>query len=202
MMIPILNVVELLEKHSQAAEKVCGFQFVHACLTAARYLVEQGERIVDLEQELTMTKLERDYNRSRAAFFGEVAGVTDKVISVEGFKAFRGTMKIRPKTAAVPAFELSGDWLYKPETGCWYGKGSSFPEDICTIVEVGTKKLIEWKSDLICGGFAEEWAYVCPECGCKISDRSGVNLGEYGRNNQRLNYCPNCGSITKKEVKA
>jgi len=107
-------------------------------------------------------------------------------------------MKIRPKTAAVPAFELSDDWLYKPETGCWYGKGSSFPEDICTIVEVGTKKLIEWKSDLICGGFAEEWAYVCPECGCKISDKSGLGLGEYARSNQRLNLCPNCGSITKK----
>lgn len=135
MMIPILNVVELLEKHSQAAEKVCGFQFVHACLTAARYLVEQGERIVDLEQELTMTKLERDYNRSRADFFREVAEVGNQFISVEGFKAFRGTMRITPK-AAVPAYDLHGDWLYKPETGCWYGKGSSFPEDICTIMEV------------------------------------------------------------------
>lgn len=81
-------------------------------------------------------KSEREYFRSRAAFFSEVAGAMDKVISVEGYKAFRGTMKIQPKTAAVPAFELSGDWLYKPETGCWYGKGSSFPEDICTIMEV------------------------------------------------------------------
>lgn len=136
MMMPILNVVELLEKHSQAAEEICGFKFVQACMSAARYLVEQGEKIVDLEQELAAAKSDREYFRSRAAFFGEVAGVTDKVISVEGFKAFRGTMKIRPKTAAVPAFELSGDWLYKPETGCWYGKGSSFPEDICTIMEV------------------------------------------------------------------
>lgn len=57
------------------------------------------------------------------------------MICVEGYKAFNGTMRITPK-AAVPAFELTGDWLYKPETGCWYGKGSSFPEDICTIVEV------------------------------------------------------------------
>ena len=136
MIMPILNVVELLEKHSQAAEEICGFKFVQACMSAARYLVEQGEKIVDLEQELAAAKSDREYFRSRAAFFGEVAGVTDKVISVEGYKAFRGTMKIQPKTAAVPAFELSGDWLYKPETGCWYGKGSSFPEDICTIMEV------------------------------------------------------------------
>lgn len=56
-------------------------------------------------------------------------------VSVEGHKAFRGTMRITPN-AAVPAFELRGDWLYKPDTGCWYGKGSSFAEDICTIVEV------------------------------------------------------------------
>lgn len=135
MMMPILKVVELLEKHSQAAEEVCGFKFVQACMSAARYLVQQGEKIVDLEQELAAAKSDREYFRSRAAFFGEVAGVGNQFISVEGFKAFRGTMRITPK-AAVQAYDLHGDWLYKPETGCWYGKGSSFPEDICTIMEV------------------------------------------------------------------
>ena len=58
-----------------------------------------------------------------------------KIINVEGYKAFRGTMRIRPK-ASVPAFNLYGDWLYKPETGCWYGLGSSFADEICSIVEV------------------------------------------------------------------
>lgn len=134
-MIPILKVVEQLEKNSEDAEPVCGSAFVQACRAAARYLVEQGEKIVDLEQELAAAKSEREYFRSRADFFGEVAGGLDKVISVEGYKAFRGTMRITPK-AAVPEFELSGDWLYKPDTGCWYGKGSSFAADICTIVEV------------------------------------------------------------------
>lgn len=57
------------------------------------------------------------------------------LIQVEGYKAFRGTMRITPK-AAVPAFELTGDWLYRPDTGYWYGKGSSFHPDICTIVQV------------------------------------------------------------------
>lgn len=153
--------------------------------------------VAALIQELKYAKHQWEYFRSRSEFFREVAEVGNQFISVEGFKAFRGTMRITPK-AAVPAYDLHGDWLYKPETGCWYGKGSSFPEDICTIVEVGTKKLIEWKSDLICGGFAEEWAYICPECGCKISDKSGLWLGEYARKNQQLNFCPNCGSITKK----
>ena len=58
-----------------------------------------------------------------------------RVIQVDGYKAFRGTMRITPRTA-VPAYELRCSWLYKPDTGCWYGQGSSFPEDICTIVEV------------------------------------------------------------------
>ena len=59
----------------------------------------------------------------------------NSMIQVEGFKAFRGTMRITPK-AAVPAFELTGDWLYRPDTGCWYGKGSSFAPEICTIVNI------------------------------------------------------------------
>ena len=136
MMMPILKVVERLQAHeAEAAEKI-GIGFALAAMEAARYLVEQGEKIVDLEQELATAKSEREYFRSRAAFFGELAKATTYgVISVEGFKAFRGTMRITPK-AAVPAFELTGDWLYKPDTKCWYGKGSSFAADICTIVEV------------------------------------------------------------------
>lgn len=58
-----------------------------------------------------------------------------RIIKCEGFQAFRGTMKIKPK-AKVPSFELTGDWLFKPDTGLWYGKGSSFSPEICTIVEV------------------------------------------------------------------
>lgn len=59
----------------------------------------------------------------------------NNMIQVEGYRAFRGTMRITPK-AAVPAFELTGDWLYRPDTGCWYGKGSSFAPEICTVMEI------------------------------------------------------------------
>ena len=136
MTMPILKVVEELEAHAVAAEESCGRVFTQACLTAARYLVQQGEEIVDLKAELAQVKSEREYFCNRARFFSEIAGNGEKIVSVEGYKAFRGTMKIQPKTAAVPSFELTGDWLYKPETGSWYGKGSSFADDICTIVEV------------------------------------------------------------------
>ena len=57
------------------------------------------------------------------------------MISVEGYKAFHGTMRVTPKTDAVEPFEITGDWLYKPEYGCWYGGGRSFGEDICEVVE-------------------------------------------------------------------
>jgi hypothetical protein len=56
------------------------------------------------------------------------------MIIVEGYIAFRGTMLITPKND-VPPFELTGDWLYKPEHKCWYGCGRSFCADICDVKE-------------------------------------------------------------------
>ena len=57
------------------------------------------------------------------------------MIEVEGYKAFKGIMKITPTCEGVKSFELEGDWLYKPDTDCWYGKGSSFSTEICEIVK-------------------------------------------------------------------
>ena len=63
-----------------------------------------------------------------------------KMICVEGYKAFRGTMRITPRANGEPipekSWELTGDWLYRPDTGCWYGKGQSFPAALCTPVEI------------------------------------------------------------------
>lgn len=57
------------------------------------------------------------------------------MIKVEGFMAFRGTMTITPKCTGVAPFDIEGDWLYNPNTECWYGGGRSFGKDICTIKE-------------------------------------------------------------------
>ena len=57
------------------------------------------------------------------------------MIKVEGYKAFKGTMKITPKNADFKPFELEGDWLYKPDADCWYGGGRSFCASICEVVE-------------------------------------------------------------------
>lgn len=60
------------------------------------------------------------------------------MIKVEGYKAFHGTMKITPTGAAVfkePWFIYDKDWLYKPDTDCWYGDGRSFSAEICEPIE-------------------------------------------------------------------
>lgn len=58
------------------------------------------------------------------------------MIKVEGYKAFHGDMKIVPKNAFyLPFYICDKDWLYKPDTDCWYGDGRSFPAEICEIQE-------------------------------------------------------------------
>ena len=53
-----------------------------------------------------------------------------KMIEVEGFKAFRGKMLVYGCEV------VYGDWLYKPDTGCWYHGGSSYMERSCKVLEV------------------------------------------------------------------
>lgn len=57
------------------------------------------------------------------------------MIKVDGYMAFHGVMMITPVSPDIKPFELLGDWLYKPDMGCWYGLGSSFAKEICTIKE-------------------------------------------------------------------
>lgn len=66
-----------------------------------------------------------------------------KMIEVEGFKAFRGSMEIRKKFDEVVLGHrvsniVTGDWLYIPDRGCWYCRGKSYPENICIIREIWT----------------------------------------------------------------
>lgn len=56
-----------------------------------------------------------------------------KMICVEGYKAFHGTMRITPGNPIYEPYSLTGDWLYKPEADCWYCKGRSFPAFTCTV---------------------------------------------------------------------
>ena len=59
-----------------------------------------------------------------------------RIIKVEGYKAFHGDMNITPKNPNIQPFCICGkDWLYKPDTKCWYSDDRSFPEDICEIID-------------------------------------------------------------------
>lgn len=58
------------------------------------------------------------------------------MIEVEGYKAFRGTLRISPKSPEIKPFDLEGDWLFKPETNCWYGQGCSFSAEICEVWKI------------------------------------------------------------------
>ena len=57
-----------------------------------------------------------------------------KMICVDGFKAFRGKLIVTPKHPEIQPFVMEGDWIYRPDTDCWYGCGRSFVSDICTPV--------------------------------------------------------------------
>lgn len=59
-----------------------------------------------------------------------------RIISVEGYKAFFGTMKIIPKDPKYLPYEIFGEWLYKPDTDCWYCRGQSYSAKCCHIEEI------------------------------------------------------------------
>ena len=52
------------------------------------------------------------------------------MLECEGYKMFKGSALIAPLVKTVEPFRLTGTWLYKPETGCWYVNGRSFSEEI------------------------------------------------------------------------
>lgn len=54
------------------------------------------------------------------------------MIKVEGYKAFKGKMEIVLHSGST--IELDGDFLYKPDTQCWYYKGHSYPERHCKVI--------------------------------------------------------------------
>lgn len=63
---------------------------------------------------------------------GRTAAMEARMIQVEGYKAFRGCMRV---TVWLPMGKthayISGDWLYKPGPDCWYCGGVSYPAEIC-----------------------------------------------------------------------
>lgn len=106
------------------------------------------------------------------------------MIKVEGYKMFRGTMRITPKCEVVEPFEITGDWLYKPDANCWYSVGRSFCADICEVVRDETEWVhahwIPYKKDSAC----------CSACGY-IHPRMTYHT---------TRFCEQCGALMDEEV--
>lgn len=66
------------------------------------------------------------------------------MLTCEGYKMFKGTMRVEPKSVCFPREDVYGTWLYKPDTDYWYCNGRSYSPRIVTLVEdlteVGDKK--------------------------------------------------------------
>lgn len=90
-------------------------------------LTELIARVGELEKEL------------KAAFKNEKENILFKekrnMIEVEGFKAFRGAMRITPRISTMNPFEVYGDWLYMPDYDCWYANGDSYTASLCEVLE-------------------------------------------------------------------
>ena len=52
------------------------------------------------------------------------------MLECEGYKMFKGSAMIVPKSKCVCPFRIEGVWLYKPDADCWYVRGSSYPANI------------------------------------------------------------------------
>jgi hypothetical protein len=55
------------------------------------------------------------------------------MFAVEGYKMFSGILKVKPYNKE--PYRVLGVFLYKPDTDCWYGRGKSYPAEICEVVE-------------------------------------------------------------------
>ena len=57
------------------------------------------------------------------------------ILKCEGYQMFRGIAVVTPRNPNVEPFKIFGDWLYRPDTHCWYINGSSFCEEIVSNIQ-------------------------------------------------------------------
>ena len=60
------------------------------------------------------------------------------MLMCEGYKMFKGSMKIVPLTP-MKEYVVAGTWLYKPDYNCWYCNGNSYPAEVCKILTDDSK---------------------------------------------------------------
>jgi len=61
------------------------------------------------------------------------------MLTCEGYKMFKGSALMTPRSDRFPPRRISGTWLYKPEHDCWYVNGSSFPAEVISEIQEDEK---------------------------------------------------------------
>lgn len=72
-----------------------------------------------------------------------------KVITVKGYKGFRGIMEIR--WSAKPHEEIYGDWIYTPNH-FWHCGERTYPAELCTVGTVESARIITAKGHRVFTG--------------------------------------------------
>ena len=138
----IRAITEILESREQPAAKIrlASKERTSPERSMAAYLEGAGAMKQDILLELM--KLERGLVGIQKAPLVAARRVIEKMkapsmpilIACEGYQMFRGTMQVSYRGTA-QAEDITGDWLYRPDTRCWYCRGRSYPAEICEIVE-------------------------------------------------------------------
>ena len=59
------------------------------------------------------------------------------MLETEGYKMFCGAATWTPRNPNYPPKIITGTWLYRPDTACWYCNGTSYPAySISNLMEV------------------------------------------------------------------
>jgi hypothetical protein len=110
------------------------------------------------------------------------------MIKIEGYKVFSGTMEITPLSSSrVTPYILNGDFLYKPDMMCWYHGGSSYPEEVCKVVDDRSHHYGKW---IITEDSYKFNSVKCSSCE-RLIEMYEENIEFFIRENS---YCSVCGS--------
>ena len=110
---------------------------------SSRNLFLEGAEAMRVKMVLALQQAERRVKGIQRTAYEEARRLVEElempnlpVVGMsEGYRFFTGTMLILHPDPDTPPEKISGHWLYKPETGCWYCGGISYPANICEIKE-------------------------------------------------------------------
>lgn len=110
---------------------------------SSRNLFLEGAEAMRVKMVLALQQAERRVKGIQRTAYEEARRLVEElempslpVVGMsEGYRFFTGTMLILHPDPDTPPEKISGHWLYKPESGCWYCGGISYLAAVCEIKE-------------------------------------------------------------------